>query len=424
MNIQFLYDRYLSSNGINIDTRSIESNQLFFGIRGEHFDGNSFAAQALEKGALAAIVDDPAQHNNDKTILVPDTLAALQELGKHHRQQVNPYVIGITGTNGKTTSKELINTVLAGKYKTFATPGNLNNHIGVPLSLLKMSLDTEYAIIEMGANHLGEIRDLCQICRPNAGVITNIAKAHLEGFGNLETIRKTKAELYDFVEATQGLVFVNNDYDYLISMAERIPSRVTYGSSKANYKAALVNTNPFLEVSLRKELIKTKLTGAYNYENILLAIAVGSYFDVESHIIKDQLEAYIPDNNRSALIKKGLVTFVLDAYNANPASMKASIQSFGTMKGRKVLVLGDMKELGDHSQEEHESIVTFCVNEGFEEIYLVGPEFEKTSARIGISYLSNVEEAIENMDWKQFSNASILIKGSRKMELEKLVPEN
>lgn len=425
MSIPELYQVYQDHPSIQTDTRKISTGDLFFALKGPNFNGNQFAMQALEKGAAYAIVDEESVDDDERIIKVADTLQTLQDLALHHRRQLNniPF-IAVTGSNGKTTSKELINAVLSTTYKTYATEGNLNNHIGIPLTILKIKDDAQIAIIEMGANHQKEIEGYCKYTLPTHGVITNCGKAHLEGFGGEEGIRKGKGELFDHLRENMGTAFIMWDYGYLQEMSKGISTLVKYGTHDADVTGTVKNSSGFLEVTINKDInietIKTNLIGEYNLPNILLAVTVGKYFKVPDEKIKQALENYIPSNSRSQLIKKGSNHIILDAYNANPTSMKAAIENFSKMEGaEKVLILGGMMELGTHTVEEHQGLVDLINKYNWKNVVLVGGDFHKTDHH----YL-NFENSEQAKDWfkkQEFMNASILIKGSRSTYMEKVL---
>jgi UDP-N-acetylmuramoyl-tripeptide--D-alanyl-D-alanine ligase len=383
MDIKSLYNIFVQHPAICTDTRQISNNSIYFSLKGDNFDGNAFAAEALEKGCAYAVIDDPDRKTGDKYILVNDALDTLQNLALYHRKQLNLPVLGITGTNGKTTTKELIYHILSKKYNTVATSGNLNNHIGVPLTILSLTEKTEVAVVEMGANHKGEIALLCEIAQPDFGLITNIGKAHLEGFDGIEGVVRAKNELYDYIISNDGLLFVNDENELLTILSEH-GNRMFYGNSlDAEVSGSIQSNDPFLniEVIFKKNKkqkssieIQTKLFGKYNLENILAAIAVGDHFQVPYEDIKDALEAYEPQNNRSQIVKTEHNTLVLDAYNANPTSMEQAIISFAEIQNdNKLLILGDMYELGDQSKNEHRNVFKLLKKYNLQNIILVGP---------------------------------------------------
>lgn len=427
--IKGLYDHYLKHPFVSTDTRSLKHGSIFFALKGEKFNANDFAEQALEAGCSLAVIDEKEYKKSDNYILVNDVLETLQELAKYHRLQLKIPVIGITGSNGKTTTKELIAAVLNKKYKTLATHGNLNNHIGVPLTLLSITKEHEMAVIEMGANHIGEIAMLSEIVQPDFGIITNIGKAHLEGFGSPEGVIKAKSELYRYIEKTLGTLFLNKDNSLLNSLAST-PKIITYGTDENNdCIGKLLNLTPFVELEWKarnekkyNEIIKTQIIGKYNFENILAAICIGNYFKVSAADIRDAIEKYIPSNNRSQIITKGTNTILLDAYNANPTSMQAALENFSELKAEnKMLILGDMLELGNESKKEHKNIIEELKRRGFTNTILVGKEFTNASKDQNLFLTFNTsDEAAEYLKDKNIQNHSILIKGSRGIKLEKL----
>ena len=427
MKVEQLYDLYLNASGVSTDSRHIKKGNLFFALSGPNFNGNTFAGDALDKGANYAVIDDPNFKISEKCIVVDNALQALQHLANYHRKKVKAKIIGITGSNGKTTSKELINTVLSTTYKTYATEGNLNNHIGVPLTLLRIKPEIEYAIIEMGANHMGEIKSYCKVAEPDYGIITNIGKAHIEGFGSLEGVKKAKSELYRFIATKRGgTAFVNLDHDYLIKLAKGINNVITYGTSgNADYRGQLTASDPFLEVIFygsEEVEIKSQLIGNYNLENIILAATIGDYFNVPAGHIKKGIENYVPSNNRSQIIKKERNTIILDAYNANPSSVKVALESFYQQKSsKKVAIIGDMLELGKNSFTEHYEIAKQAEKMHLHKLALVGSEFAALEGKIDAHFFPTVADCKIWFDQQFFTDTTILIKGSRKIGLEKLV---
>jgi UDP-N-acetylmuramoyl-tripeptide--D-alanyl-D-alanine ligase len=425
MSIETLYDIYQEHPEICTDSRKVSKGALFFALKGENFDGNKFAAAALEQGAAYAVIDDPQFEEDDRCILVEDVLKTLQALARYHRDQFSIPVLGLTGSNGKTTSKELIAAVLSKNYKVHATRGNYNNHIGVPLTLLAMPGDTEIAVIEMGANGLKEIGFLCAISAPTHGFVTNIGKAHLEGFGSVEGIIITKAEIYDWLAAHDGVGFVNQNEAHLEKMATGVKQRVFYGKDEA---IQLTGDSPFVEISITKETgkipVKTKLIGGYNFNNLLTAITIGRYFGVADEAIKEALESYQPSNNRSQLMEKDGNTFIMDAYNANPDSMEKALVSFSGMdrKGRqKIAIIGDMLELGENSESEHRKIVELLDNLDIDNTIFIGPEFGRIVQGSNCLQFDVAEAA---RDWfvdQDFYGALILLKGSRGIRLEEVI---
>ena len=415
MNIHNLYKIYLNHPNICIDSRKAKSNSIFFSIKGKNFNGNKFAKEALKKGCEYAIVDEEIDDRNERVILVEDCLQTLQKLASFHRKKLNIPIIGITGSNGKTTSKELIFSILSTKYNTHATKGNLNNHIGVPLSILEICKKTEISIIEMGANHIKEISLLSNIAKPNYGIITNIGKAHLKGFGSLDGVIKAKGELYEYIKLNNHQIFYNNDDNLLKKISQNI-NKITYGSY-GDFSGTLLDSKLYAKVLYDKTEINSKLIGDYQFHNIMLAISVGKHFNITTNNIKKAIESYIPSNNRSEIIKTTKNTLILDAYNANPTSMKEMIISFSRKKLKnKICILGDMLELGDYSYTSHKEIIKLA-NELNLKTYFVGKEFKKV---LNDSFSSRKDfEAV--LSKKNLTNKTILIKGSRVGELEKLV---
>ena len=412
MKIAEIYGLLKKSDGITTDTRKITEKCLYFSLKGENFNGNSFALQAVQSGASYAFVDEMEHKVHDRIIFVDNVLVTLQELATYHRTELDTTIISLTGSNGKTTTKELINAVLSKKYKTTATIGNLNNHIGVPLTLLSLTADTEIGIIEMGANHLKEIELLASISKPNYGYITNFGLAHLEGFGGFEGVIKGKTELYSYLKKHQGKAFINTKDPLQVKKSTDLET-LRFGSS-----TQLNKTTPFLEIEYQGITIRTNLIGDYNFNNINAAIAIGEHFNVSKENIKEALEAYVPTNNRSQIIEKGNTKLILDAYNANPSSMKAALEDFGKVaSNHKIVILGDMFELGKSSREEHQNISDLAVKLNFKEIHLIGAHFSKTKASKVKLY--NSFEAFSKNFTPQ--NATYLIKGSRGMALERTV---
>lgn len=423
MRIEDLYAVYRQHPSVQTDTRRLASGDLFFALKGPNFNGNAFARQALDSGAAYAVIDEAAYAIEDKTILVPDTLQALQDLARHHRQQLDIPFIAITGSNGKTTTKELVHAVLSTKYTTYTTEGNLNNHIGVPLTILKIGRDAEMAVIEMGANHQQEIASYCTIAQPTYGLITNCGKAHLEGFGGVEGVRKGKGELFDFIRSHNGAVFLMQDYGYLQGMSKGIQQIVTYGTKDATIMGDVVQSDPFLQVAFTKGItgvISTSLVGSYNLPNVLAAVAVGKFFGVEDEKIKAAIEGYTPSNSRSQMVQKGGNRIILDAYNANPSSMKAAVENFAKAEGpNKLLVLGAMAELGNESLEEHQSLVDEISRHQWRSVLLVGGDFLKL--KHPYHSFSTPAEAGEWLQQQNLRDAYLLIKGSRSMQMEKVL---
>ena len=420
MNITELYRLYLQYPSVQTDTRQLKPNDLFFALKGPNFNGNAFARQALEAGAAYAIIDEKEAYLDERTILVDDVLSTLQALALEHRKTFGIPFIAITGSNGKTTTKELLHSVLSSQFKTYTTKGNLNNHIGVPLTILSIGQDAEMAIIEMGANHQKEIESYCTIALPTHGLITNCGKAHLEGFGGVEGIRKGKGELFDFLRSNGGIAFIMADYDYLHDMSRGISTVITYGTQQADYVGNIAAVDPFLAVQFEKGfegIIQTALVGGYNLPNALAAVAVGKTFGVADEKIKAAIEGYQPSNSRSQLVVKGSNKIIVDAYNANPSSMKAAIENFArTTHENKILVLGAMAELGAESLDEHKALVAQIGEHRWQTVLLVGGDFGK----IQHPYLqfATAAEAGQWLQQRNFSNAYYLIKGSRSMKME------
>lgn len=423
--IQELYSVFVKHPKVSTDTRKITPNSLFFALKGDSFDGNQFAETALNLGASYAVIDDEKKYHGDKYILVKDVLTCLQQLATYHRKQLKSIIIAITGSNGKTTTKELIKKVLEKKYRTLATQGNLNNHIGVPLTLLSITPEIELAIVEMGANHVGEIAMLCNIAQPDYGMITNIGKAHIGEFGSFENIIQAKTELYAYIKSNGKKIFVNAEDALLMKHARGI-DQITYGTrSNAYSRAELVEVNPFLKIVYENQPIQSKLIGTYNFDNITLAICIGKYFGIGIADIKNAIEEYVPSNNRSQIVKTKSNEIVLDAYNANPSSMMVAIQNFYQMKGDdKWLILGDMLELGQYEVEEHKSIIKLIESKKFKHVILVGNRFDKAVLELGSNFpVFKTSDELLNVISHQYriKDALILIKGSRGMKLERVV---
>ena len=421
MNISELHQLFLKHPEISTDTRKISPDCLFFALKGPNFNGNKFAREALEKGASYAIIDEAGFEVSKNYILVDNVLETLQELATYHRNQSSAKIISLTGSNGKTTTKELIFNVLSKKYKSIATQGNLNNHIGVPLTLLSIKNDTEMAVVEMGANHQKEIAFLSSIAEPDFGYITNFGKAHLEGFGGVEGVIKGKSELYDYLTSHDKYVFMNADDPIQLKKLDSYVKKIGYSESNSQYyQIQLIESNPFVKIEVEDTQILTQLTGAYNFTNCCAAIIIGKFFNVPLSDIKSALEAYSPDNNRSQIIDKGRIKIILDAYNANPTSMGMAIQNFNYMKASdSYLILGDMFELGGASKEEHQAITDLTQALGFTNVLLVGNHFYETQT----SFLKfqTFEELRNHIESHPIQNGSILIKGSRGMALERIL---
>ena len=416
MNIEHLYNLYTQTYLVDTDTRKIRKGSLFFALKGENFNGNKFAINAINGGANYAIIDEEKYNTHLNTILVNNVLETLQQLANFHRKQLNILIISLTGSNGKTTTKELINAVLSKKLKTTATVGNLNNHIGVPLTLLSMTPATEIGIVEMGANHLEEINFLCNIAEPNYGYITNFGKAHLEGFGSVEGVIKGKSELYDFLRSNNGTAFINSDDEIQVKQSIGV-NLIPFNKKSIQF----IEANPFVKIQYKNSLIESKLIGKYNFNNIAAAIAIGNYFKVSEKNIKNAIENYIPTNNRSQIIQKGANNIILDAYNANPSSMQAALENFKELKfSNKIVFLGDMFELGKDSKIEHQKIADLVTSYNFEKVYLIGKAFSTTNVKNAFVYNSFDNLKNSNSSIK-ITNATILIKGSRGMALERIL---
>ena len=422
MDINYIHSLFLKCTAVSIDTRKIQEKSLFVAIKGDRFDANTFAAEALEKGASYVIIDNEAYYIDERTILVEDSLVALQELAKFHRSYLKLPIVALTGSNGKTTTKELINVVLAKKYKTKATVGNLNNHIGVPLTLLSFDKDTEMGIVEMGANHKKEIEFLCEIAQPDYGYITNFGKAHLEGFGGVEGVIEGKSEMYQYLAKNDKLAFINLEDAIQLEKSKDL-KHYSFGVNKENADVVIseIKANPFVEIRFDSIEIKTHLIGLYNANNVNAALTIGQFFEVDNEAIKAALESYIPENNRSQLLTKGSNEIILDAYNANPSSMAVAIANFLQLeKSNKIMILGDMFELGDESHKEHESLVNSLVSEDNVRCYFVGKAFyECQLAKENFYFYDSFVSFSESLDGVNFENNTILIKGSRGMALER-----
>lgn len=423
-----LYKKFLKHPKVVIDTRKDVDDAIFFALKGENFNGNLYAENALQKGAAFAVVDEDIPYNEGKKIIkVENCLQALTDLALFHREQMKIPVLAITGSNGKTTTKELIASVLSKKFKLLFTEGNFNNHIGVPLTLLRLNKMHDFAVIEMGANHQGEIAHLCYIAKPGFGVITNIGRAHLEGFGGYEGVVKAKSELYRYLMQNGGSVFVNNNNPLLNELSLKIP-RVTYGAAPdADCHGKIKPADNFLNVvweSVKEEIcIHSNLFGSYNFENIMAAVCIGNYFKVKQEEIKTAIEEYKPVNQRSQLIKSRKNTLVVDAYNANPTSMAAAITDFSKQKSaNKILILGDMRELGVESKQEHSGILDLISDLGFENVYLIGPEFSSVNNNNNWKSFDDIDVFTAWLEKHPIQNKHILIKGSRGIKLEKCLP--
>lgn len=422
--IENLYKRYSESKVVSTDTRKITPGSLFFALRGDKFNGNEFAAQALEKGASYAVIDEAPYRKDDRYILVQDVLQTLQDLARHHRSQLNIPVVALTGSNGKTTTKELTYAVLATKYKTLATKGNLNNHIGVPLTLLSIDSSVEIAVIEMGANHVGEIAFLCDIAKPTHGFITNIGKAHIGTFGGFDNIVKGKSELYEHLRSTGGVVFVNSADALLLQLSGVFRETVRFPGDGDFYRARLLGADPLIRILADNgEQVQTQLIGAYNFENIACALCVGKYFGVDPRLANRAVADYVPGNMRSQVLHKGSNTIILDAYNANPSSMQAAIENLARMNAsNKVLILGDMFELEEDAEKEHKAIGRLIRECGLSNVYLCGNLFKAALHEIpDAKYFTKKDDLGKELKQFPLSNATILVKASRGIGLETIV---
>ena len=424
IDIQQLHKNFLASSGVSTDTRKITQDSIFFALTGENFDGNKFAGEALKAGAKYVVVDNPEVVENDKFLRVDDVLTALQELAKYHRQTLDIPIIGLTGSNGKTTTKELMREVLRTKFDVIATEGNLNNHIGVPLTVLGISKETEIGIIEMGANHIGEIAALCDIAQPTHGLITNIGKAHLEGFGSFEGVLRAKSELYNYLIQHDGILFVNSDDELLTNMAKRINDPVFYNNPGDFYECQLLSANPYVQLETENgNVVKTNLIGSYNFKNMAAALCVGKYFKVDADAANEAIANYTPQNNRSQIINTASNQIIMDAYNANPVSMQAALETLNGMEHpNKVVILGDMFELGDDSTLEHEKMVEETSNMTLSKAIFCGEASTKAAGKMaGATSFLTKDELAAYLDNNPIQNSLILVKASRGMGLETLV---
>ncbi len=426
-NTEYIYQKFTEHPTVSIDSRNIQPNSLFFALKGENFNGNKYAKDAIEKGAAFAIIDEDTYYIPGKTIVVEDTLKALQELATFHRMKLGIPILAITGTNGKTTTKELVSKVLAEKFNVCFTQGNLNNHIGVPLTLLNMTPETEFGVVEMGANHLGEIAALCAIADPDFGLITNIGKAHLEGFGSFDGVKKTKSELYKYLRGKPGKVFMNVDNPHLNEMIDSTQPKITYGKQNANFTGEPVTSPPFVHIKANFPkgilYINTNLIGNFNFENVLAAVCIGNYFEVEPLKIQSAIKNYKPQNIRSQLIQKGELKIIMDAYNANPTSMQASIKSFlTTMPENNFLILGDMLELGEYSREEHNQILNLiCEYKAEKGTFLVGRMFSEIAKDSDFKSFPNIDQLCDYIRNHKIGKGNLLVKGSRGIKLERVL---
>jgi len=418
MTIAALHQKFIECTGISIDSRSISQGQMFFALKGPNFDGHKYINKAMASGAKYAIIDDEKYKKTPNTILVSDSEKALQDLARYHRSTLTIPIIGLTGSNGKTTTKELIASVLNKKYSVFATKGNLNNHLGVPLSILSIKKSHEIAIIEMGANHIGEIRFLSEISMPDYGLITNIGKAHLEGFGSIEGVQKGKTELYNYIRLVEGLIFYNCSDPKLKDSIIESDKTISYDSSKIE----IIDAFPYLTILYDKHEYKVKLSGAYNATNMIAAITIGNYFNVSRNEIKKGLSIYTPSNNRSEIKKTISNLLILDAYNANPSSMKVSIENLHNAKSTdKALIIGHMLELGKESKFEHQKLINYIEKLQFESVFLIGHEFYNLNIPKQYQYFEKTENLITYLSRNPLNNKTILLKGSRGIALEKLI---
>mgnify|MGYP003291121634 CR=1 FL=1 len=419
--LETIYQLYSKKYIVTTDSRKVEPGCVFVALKGEHFDGNDFAYQVANDNIAACVIADRKDlPKHEHLFIVDDSLTALQQLAKLHREKCGTPIIGITGTNGKTTTKELVSAVLSQKYNIIYTQGNFNNHLGVPLTLLQIKPDTEIAVVEMGANHPKEIELLCSLAQPNFGIITNIGKAHIEGFGSFDGVVKTKNELYDYLRNTNGMVFLNNDNQLLKDLAHDLKT-VNYGKDNtADCNAKMLSSNPYLSINWDGNIINTNLVGDYNFENVMAAITAGLHFNIEPNLIIKALEDYSPTNNRSQFIKSDKNEIVMDAYNANPVSMSNAIKNFRNISDDKhLLILGDMKELGNESLNEHQEIINLINSLAFSNVILVGTEFNKVNHNF-VSFL-NVDELISHINQNEISGRKILVKGSNSIHLGKII---
>lgn len=418
-----IHSIFLKCNSLVIDTRKITKKSIFLAIKGDHFDANSFAQEALNLGASYVIIDNATYFIDERTILVNNSLKTLQELASFHRKYLNLPIIALTGSNGKTTTKELIQVVLSKKYNSKATVGNLNNHIGVPLTLLSFTKETEIGIVEMGANHQKEIEFLCNLALPDFGYITNYGKAHLEGFGGIEGVIKGKSEMYKYISSQNKIAFVNLDDEIQVRKSAEL-TKITFGlkNEKANLNIKKVTANPFVEIAFDEVVIQSALIGLYNSNNINAAILIGKYFEIDDFQIKEAIESYVPDNNRSQLLEKNTNQIILDAYNANPSSMKVAIENFiQIVNSNKTLFLGDMFELGEKSIIEHKAIISMLMNQKCF-TYFIGKYFyDNKVENSNFLFFKNYEDLAVVLKNSKIENANILIKGSRGMALERIL---
>lgn len=424
MSLELLYSLYLKSRSVSTDTRKIKSGDIFFALKGPNFDANTFAEKALLSGAAYAVIDDENYKKDERYLVVEDVLNTLQHLARHHRRQLNIPVLAITGSNGKTTTKELVRQVLSTSYNTYATQGNLNNHIGVPLTLLSLPEGVEIAIIEMGANKIGDIQELVHIAEPTHGLITNIGHAHTAGFGGLDGVIRGKSELYQYLIAHNGEVFINSQHDILRNMGKRFKHPHYYPSKGDYYHCQLINASPFVSLETEEGIaVNTQLIGAYNFDNIATALCVAKYFKVPAEKANKAVSEYIPSNNRSQIVQKGSNTIIMDAYNANPNSMEAAINNLKVMPGpKKAVILGDMYELGDQSENAHQHLGKIVAQGDFDQVIFCGKHIKKAlSNNPNALYFEDNNELITYLQSHQFSNSTILVKASRGIGLEKVI---
>ncbi len=422
MRIEALYQLYKKSYKVVKDTREDVNNSIYFSLKGDSFDGNKYALQALNKGASYAIIDKKEYMIDDRTILVDDALKCLQDLARYHRQQLNIPILALTGSNGKTTTKELINAVLQKKYNCFSTRGNLNNHIGVPLTLLNMTPEHNFGVVEMGANHLNEIETLCNIALPDYGYITNFGRVHLEGFGSFEGVIRGKTEMYRHLKNRQKHVFVNLTDDLQMEYSKGM-KRIYFGSDDAKYHARFIKADPFVTIDFDGLRIKSNLIGAYNYSNIAAALCIGKYFEIETVELKEAIESFVPTDNRSQIIEKSTNKIILDAYNANPNSMDAAVTNLAGLSDKnKIAILGDMYEIGDDALMEHQIIADLLAKSDIDKAFLIGDSFYKTKINDQkIQKFQNYEIFKKHLEGLTFQHSTLLIKASRGMALERVL---
>lgn len=416
--VEYLYSKFLQSDGISIDTRTVEQDNLFFALKGPNFNGNKYAAQALEKGAAFAVVDEEAYANDPRIILVEDALKALQELATFHRSRYKRKLLALTGSNGKTTSKELIHRVLGKKYIVYSTRGNLNNHIGVPITLLHIHPQVEVAVIEMGANHVGEIANLCSIANPNYGLITNIGEAHTETFGGIEGVLRGKSELFDHLRKTGGIPFIYQQDHRLANMNKRFSNAIHYPEKDLK----MIGSVPYLRISLGGKEVQTRLVGTYNFGNIASAVAVGRAFQVPDEDILEAVSTYTPDNQRSEIIEKGKLRIINDSYNANPTSMKVAIENLALSEGKKVAILGEMKEV-QNSPEKHRELGRTLKDAGIDEVLLLGPDMKHAGEEVNSVWFADMVALKKHLNAHSFKEGTVLLKASRSIKLESIIED-